>query len=195
MIERITSLSAPPVVGRWYLVPTVSYPWLDEPEPRPWPVFLPKHEDREHLNFEWEHFHVDPRFLSARLFERCITAGLFLSAGRHPDLAFAHCQRVPLVRFGRGREPILHGPVVWVRMHCSRSAIPYQFGDRPTVAALKAHFTGRQSKRARSGWVCPHKHFPLGSIAAVDGVITCPLHGLQVRESDGVVLSSRCAHG
>ncbi len=205
-LERITHLTAPPVLGRWYLVPTVEYVWLDvsTAAPRPWPVFLPKHDDREHLNFPWPHYHVDPRFLRSRDWQRAISAGRHReSVTRSDDHAYGHAQRVPLMMLRDGlrwRDPAdpaagageerPHGPVIWRRMRCARVEIPYQFGDYPAIRTIRAHYAGRTCKHARGGLICPHKRFPLGSLVPdADGVVTCPLHGLRVDVATGKVVA------
>lgn len=188
-VQRVTSLAAPPVVGQRYLVPTVEYIWQGY-MPQPWPVFLPKHEDAEILKFPWDHYHVDPRFLDRRRWERACADGAWGSGWGEDSDGYAQCQRAPLMRLeGVSGEIEPHGPVVWRRLRCARSEIRYVHGHQKTIGALRGHFAGRTCKHARTGWVCPHKHFPLGSIAPDDdGVITCPLHGLRVRAADGVVL-------
>ena len=98
-LQRITHLTAPPVVGRWYLVPTVTYQWLDDELLRPWPVFLPKHQDGEHFNFHWPHYHVDPRFLVGPLWRRAMTAGRrYEDDVRSDATAYQFCQSAPLMR-------------------------------------------------------------------------------------------------
>jgi nitrite reductase/ring-hydroxylating ferredoxin subunit len=179
-MERITSLAEPPVVGRYYLVPTVLYPWHNIK--RPWPVFLPKHNDAEHLNFSSPHYHVDPRFVGKQAFEW---------AAMGPRDSLASFQASPLCSRDWGREDGTqpHPPVVWRKLQCKRTHLPYRFADL-IAKKLEPAFVGRQCKRARTGWVCPHKNVPLGSFASVDGVITCPLHGLRVDAETGVVLAS-----
>ena len=174
MAERITSLTAPPIVGRYYAVPTVAYPWL-RLSARPFPVFLPKHEDGKHLHFPHQHYHIDPRFL---------TAAEFSAAGRYSPLydAWQVLQGYPLLNSNWAEHP----PIVWLRRRCRVADIPYRAPDVPQ--RLAPVFAGAQCKRARTGWVCPHKHVPLGQFAAVDGVITCPLHGLQISAATGVVV-------
>lgn len=191
-LERITQLSAPPVVGRRYLVPTVAYPWLCSwnersiaAATRPWPVFLPKHEDAEHLNFPHQHYHVDPRFLNKADARR---AAAYHVAPPAPDLKAGleyTAQRMPL--YIRGRDD--HPPVVWMARRCFRSEITYRFGGYPTIQKLRDHYHGQQCAKGRSGWVCPHKRYPLGSIAADEnGILTCPLHGLQIDSKTGHVV-------
>lgn len=187
-LERITDLSEPPVVGRFYLVPTVKYPWLTSDVHRPWPVLLPRHEDAEHLNFQWHHYHIDPRFLSRG---DTASAADWLYLGEHGSVvanAEATAQRQALHRLGFQRQSIAHPPIVWRRRKCARATIEYQHGHEDVILKLGGAFSGRQCAKSRTGWICPHKRANLGSMAAVDGVITCPLHGLRINAETGVVL-------
>lgn len=189
MIERITMLTSPPVVGRRYLVPTVDFPWLSYHTPRPWPVFLPKHDDVEFLNFKWQHYHVAPRFLRAR---EVAAARDYYSEYSGDEFFVAQAQ--PLQRITSNPELRAedggrrHPPVVWRLRTCSVAEIPYRHGDKESIKAMGRHFSGRQCHKAKVGWICPHRRFPLGSIAPVDGVITCPLHGLRIAADTGKCL-------
>ena len=192
MIERVTHLSAPPVIGVKYLVPTVFFEWIGSAAPAAYPVFPFKHEDGDHLSFPWFHYHVDPRFLSARVWRRAQKYLPRHYEARGRDAAFSTCQAAPLHRFKAGapfskQESRPMPPPEWRPLICKRNEIPYQFADKIAVK-LGPHFKGAQCRRVRTGWVCPHKRFPLGSLAPVDGVITCPLHGLQIDAETGLVL-------
>jgi hypothetical protein len=193
-LERITHLGEPPVIGRRYLVPTVHYVWLHGSR-RAWPVYLPKHDDQEHLNFPFPHYHVDPRFLNKRdtRFAAQSSVGALTSVreGEVVSLAERTTQARPLVRT-TGAWSLAdidpHPPIVWAAKRCFRPAVGYRAAHEPTIVGMHAAYQGQQCRRVRSGWICPHKRFPLGSLEPVDGVVTCPLHGLRVRVSDGVVL-------
>lgn len=173
-VQKITELTEPPIVGKYYLVPTILHYWDSENVARPWPVFPPKHNDARFFNFERDHYHVDPRFIGARAFN---LAGL----GR--------CQTRPVAPWRYGPAAVELPGIVWRRLKCKRTTVDYQFGDREPVKKLRAHHAGQQCKRNKAGWVCPHQNWPMGSLEPdADGVITCPLHGLRIRAADGVVL-------
>lgn len=74
------------------------------------------------------------------------------------------------------------------RMKCTLVELPYGFGNAIQIQKLNSHFSGHQCRKGKRGFVCPHKHLPLGSIAPIDGVITCPLHGLRVDAETGICL-------
>lgn len=178
-MERITHLSAPPVVGRFYLVPTVEYPWLSN-RARVWPVFLPLHEDGRFFVLKDEHYHIDPRFLAAKEHQ-------MVAAFTYELDSFYTVQRWPLTyRRGEERRPL--PPMVWRRRRCARNVVPYVFRDKDPVQAVQAAYAGQQCRRVRTGWTCPHQRWPLGSIEpTADGVIVCPLHGLRIDAASGIV--------
>lgn len=65
MIERIDQLDAPPVIGKFYMVPATRWKWnCTGRRKKWWPVVGPKHNDVEFFNFPHQHFHTDVRFLS-----------------------------------------------------------------------------------------------------------------------------------
>jgi nitrite reductase/ring-hydroxylating ferredoxin subunit len=182
---RITDLSAPPVVGRWYLVPTVRFGYMTD-SAQDWPVFLPKQEDARFFEFKDVHYHPDPRFMSKAL--------LRLTWGVDGDDKLAALQRMPLAKKRFGPWAIDPPEPIWRRRLCQSTDVSYQFGHNPKVVALREHFAGQHCKANRHGWVCPHQNWPMGSAAPDEsGVLTCPLHGLRVRASDGLVLSDPAA--
>jgi hypothetical protein len=183
MIQRITELNEMPVVGRFYLVPTVEHPWTFRHKPFPWPVFLPRHNDTQFFNFPEEHYHVDPRFLTPRDFAIIEDYGWSRTA-------FEQCQGAPVAKWNAGAGAYELSAIVWRRRRCHRDAIPYAFGEREPIKAIQAHWSGQTAPRNRYGWVCPHQSAALGSMAVVDGVITCPLHGMRIRTADGMCLSA-----
>lgn len=190
MAEHITDLAAPPIVGRDYMVPCVEWEWSYF-KARWWPVFLPLHEDQRFFRFPHQHFHVDPRFVAGNVLKS-------LADGLRADEPWTTFQAQPISTH-RGppagewvRDP---GPVEWRRRRCKLSNVPYVLFGRVKndpergPEAICRHYAGQTAHRNRAGWVCPHQHAALGSIAPdSQGVITCPLHGLRLRASDGLCL-------
>lgn len=59
---------------------------------------------------------------------------------------------------------------------------------------MQAALGGAQCKRAKSGWICPHRNFHVGSIKPnKHGRIICPLHGLQIDAETGIVPKEQIA--
>lgn len=170
----------PLVVGRFYEVPCVFYPWFGRKEW--WPVIGHRHSDKRFLNFPHVHYHVDGRFLTA------------------PQARFATRYGRPLTQVlaasplhTRGEET----PAVptMKRRRCRVAAIPYGFPRERLILGIAEHYAGHQCRASEHGWVCPHQHVPLGSVAPINGVVTCPLHGLCIDAATGVVLPAGENHG
>lgn len=196
--ERITTLTAPPIVGQVYLVPTIMYPGFGGSRLRAWPVFLPKHEDKEHLNFAWLHYHVDPRFLSRdaqRQAARIHQHTAYDDGQPEAVLAWSATQARPLHWLDDGgNRP--HPAPAWVRLKCRFAAVEYQHAKQPTIVMLAETFAGRQCRSSAAGWLCPHKKFVLGSIPPdANGLLTCPLHGLQIDAATGIVAGRASERG
>lgn len=190
-VQLVSELTEPPVVGRTYLVPAI---WMSRGVGAAemwWPVHGSQHDDVEFFNFPHQHYHVDQRFLTLRhlrvigVYEDIRGMGPIERSFATPvHGAFAHVVGHPL-RSELPPEPQLR------RMRCMREMppVPRQFRESKLVVDMHAHFAGRTAKRGRLGLVCPHRQYPLGQcVPDASGVITCPLHGLRVRASDGVVV-------
>jgi hypothetical protein len=163
-------VSGPLVVGQFYLVPTVHTTWCGTAGD--WPVIGPEHNDIEFFHFTTMHYHVDARFLPPNSTRIHQTLSYPLHA-RHPPYA--------------GKKETLPKPV-WRRRKCHRASIGFNPYD-PRITIMRQHYAGRQCARNSSGFVCPHRHAPLGSIVPVNGVITCPLHALKIDAITGIVLA------
>jgi Rieske 2Fe-2S protein len=66
--------------------------------------------------------------------------------------------------------------------------VPPGFRDTSPVHTLRKLFAGHQCAAGKGGWICPHRKASLGSIQPVDGIITCPLHGLRIDAATGKML-------
>lgn len=206
-LQRITDLTEPPVIGQRYLVPTVLYVWGPgqrraerrwgaDSVPRPWPVLGAKHNDSELLGFPYDHYHVDPRFLSEADWKRVQRYGQSRHGGSTTIIEGVPLAHTPTYaaddngNFGPVLTP--HPPVEWLALTCRR---PMHKPLRvPELAAkLEPHYAGQKCKHGKAGFICPHRGFALGTIEAVDGVITCPLHGLRIDAESGVVLGQPLA--
>jgi Rieske 2Fe-2S protein len=173
---RIDRLMEPAIVGRIYLVPTVRAEWPHGDEPDDWPVIGPKHNDVEFLNFERLHCHVDARFVRRRTHRRVVASTSWQGIPRHEYFL----------------RPLSHPPlpdIVWKPLTMLREMPAYPFHDEVAIKAIAEHYAGRQCEHGKGGWICPHRKASLGSLAPVDGVITCPLHGLRIDAASGRVLT------
>lgn len=189
--QRIDELSSPPIVGRYYLVPTVRYVWCSAGE-ADWPVLLPRHEDAEHLQFEAWHYHADLRFIGdGRLPQHWLR--------QYPA---AEAMISPISVF-RGDPPGSMPDPVWRRRRCFRempdfpwwwAVEPSQDGSRRAAVfrTFYAGFAGRQCPHNGRGWICPHKGIDLSGMPVKEGLITCPGHGLRIDAATGRIVDN-CA--
>lgn len=174
-LQRVDRTDQPLVVGRYYLVPVVTMTWHGHLSS--WPVIGPPHTDVEFFNFTKEHYHIDGRFLSVPQWK--IAEESYRTAENNIQSAPLHP--------ARGKD--LPKPTIEKR-RCNRPDLAYVHGHQEPIQQIRTHFAGTQCERGKGGWICPHRKASLGSVAAVDGVITCPLHGLQIDAASGLVLSS-----
>lgn len=164
MIERVDEMTSEPIVGQEYLVPTVYGEW--ETFYKDWPVLGTKHEDWDHLGFGIAHYHFDWRFIP------------------------------------QGPEcPARHQVIINIKPHsnklskliCVRRMLPHELYNAPD--SMRSEFAGRQCQRDKNGgWICPHRGMRLGSAPVVDGLITCPLHGLVIDAASGICRHSTCTN-
>jgi hypothetical protein len=154
----LADLTAPPVVGFWYRVPTAKVRPHGSQTWHAFPVLGPKHEDAVDFNFPYQHYHADARFLTRRLLR---VQGSLASVFYRP-LSDATYEL---------------GPVGLRVMLCQRR--------ETNMRDLNDRLAGRQAKRGKGGWICPHRAVALGSQPVIDGIVTCPLHGLRLDAASG----------
>ncbi len=149
MTERIDTLSQAPVVGRWYLVRSLTYDRFHRGV-MTWPIIGPKHRDIEFFNFNIDHYHLDVRFLTKRHLR---SIGEHYS---HGEFGFAFSQPCQPTN-GALPKPAL------ARMQCRRTGAEYPYWDRKAVKEINAAYKGAPAKRTKHGWTCPHRNAPLAN--------------------------------
>lgn len=166
LIAHVNQLTAPPIIGRYYLVPCVLMPDKNGAADL-MPIFGDSHDDRE-IGATFEHWHFDFRFFSQRQLRR------------HGRPLYA---MVAKVEFSIGRTVR--------RLKCKR-----QFPEWPGLDERREWGTTGEAflRRVQSlcagrklcGMRCPHKGFDLSSIPADEkGIVTCPGHGLRFNLKTG----------
>lgn len=176
-LQRADRVTEPLVEGRYYLVPVITAKWHYVMSS--WPVVGPPHTDLEFFDFKPEHYHVDGRFFTAPQIK------IAEDSYRSRSLA-AEVQAIPLHAYPG--EPPLSKPVLKKR-RCNFPFLPYEHGAEKPIKDLRTHYAGTQCERGKGGWICPHRKASLGSVTPIDGVVTCPLHGLRINAETGFVLS------
>jgi len=201
-LQRIDDMQAPPVIGQLYLVrcvrvagPVGSRKRLRDGVgtkgcegmlPGWWPVIGPEHEDAALFDFPHQHWHFDLRFLSTKQLENRMRRPF---GGSMHDVA--EMLSFPLTNHGdlsapeyRKRRCFREQPDWSAWLTATRPRRPDKMAklERVTLAG------GQTLKACR---VCPHRGLHLGSMPVVDGIITCPGHGLRWHASTGELVRTR----
>ncbi|MGE0023972.1 MAG: Rieske 2Fe-2S domain-containing protein [Hyphomicrobium sp.] len=177
--QRVDLLTSPPVVGHFYLVRTVRAKYFGREAN--WPVIGPRHEDADHFNFPYQHYHVDFRFV------RCSDE---VALKRHPYVLHGIVDAPNSWSAHRMKD--IEGQSSMRLRKCVRSRlsfiVPPHVRTEP-LDHLRAHYAGRSCTRDKAGGlICPHRKAPLGSLEPDEaGFITCPLHGLVIHVPTGKV--------
>lgn len=181
MTPRLPDLREPPIVGKFYMVPTVTYYWRGQVSA--WPVLGGLHHDREHIGFEHLHYHFDGRFLTSRQLgyirnhggEMWHRPGYALNANILSDFQDDYW----LKKYGTlPRKPVL------TRRRCARPIQPWVVEKESEPWGLAKVYGDPATAIARPDGrlLCPHRKADLSQlIPDADGLVTCPLHGLRVR--------------
>lgn len=198
-MEKIDELKAPPIVGRKYLVPCIIRQKLKEeykhelpdlewiigangdlvPDSRSakityhlekdiWPIINHLHHDKENGQ-DYYHYHVDYRFTILKDEEAIIPAKL------HSMHSFAPTSRYNLLSESQFtlREDYTKGYVLeYYSLTCLRvqqAGITHPINVTRSVLNYDCIHKGK----------CPHRGYDLSQEVPVNGIITCPLHGLK----------------
>ena len=163
-------------IGAIVDVPCIRWKWHDRFDW--WPVLGPMHEDSKIIGFRWDHYHVDHRFLTVKQFAATV---LYT---RYRGMAPTFSQPIHQMR----EEENLH-TVGWPqlptikRKRCLR-AWPSYPTSTPWMRRLEDHYECARMKKG----LCPHQGAPLAGLEVVDGVVTCPLHGLRWNVETGTMV-------
>ena len=198
----------PYIVGHTYRVTCVRGRW-NNIGPIWWPVNGKIHDDADFLDFPWNHWHIDHRFVTAAKWRDDHGSG-------GPSMEFyrspIHALSVEPLGVESLRKKIPE-EVPWtgrgVEIQRSRLAKTYleslprkswfqlrrkkclrQYSSIPELSGLRnklrpGYENARLDLKRR---ICPHKGTDLRTIPVRDGVIECPLHGLQFCAETGETL-------
>ena len=193
-MQHINDLTEPPVVGKFYMVPTVSAVWSGSVGE--FPVIGPLHNDRQHIGFDRDHWHIDTRFLPERgKLKHESTQEYWLRIMATPVM---RSWKSSINQHTAARSV---AAVYLRRWQCKRHAIEHIsiFESRAVSshAGWKAHFdhyAGHKCKHDGAGWRCPHRNVSLATQPVINGVVRCPLHALMIDNATGRVLSRQRMH-
>jgi hypothetical protein len=174
-IERIGEIKGLLVVGKYYLVPCmrVRYERGNEID---WLVIGPEHSDAEYLNFHYQHYHFDVRFVSKSVFESQLKIGI----GPYALAAVLHTGR------HRSRNEMVIGPFE-KRRKCLRLMPEFPiYGPVFPKPKLNASWMPDLEAAYKDCTIkadclrCPHRGLPLnGPPVDEQGNVVCPGHGLR----------------
>lgn len=165
-------------VGRFYVVPCVLGKWRHLT--RYWPVMGSQHEDREHLDFPHQHYHIDWRFVGRPDID---WFGAALQGHTDHD-GLAANYGVPLMVGPRINVGGLPKPVLRRRKCHREHVLPFHRVARG--GWQKSMETAYVGCKLAAGRVCPHRGYDLSREPVnADGTITCPLHGLRWNAATG----------
>lgn len=167
-----------PEVGRYYLVPCMyvqktAFAWWI-PDDGWVPVIGPRHEDAEHLNFPYEHYHIDWRFIPDKQFHR--------NHGREHHSS---------VLSNTGGGTLGDAKPALKRRACRR-----EMPDFPSLtmrpASIRIRWQAMEREHAcaklKPGNICPHRGINLTPFIKPDGTVICPGHGLRFDTKTGNLL-------
>lgn len=168
MIQRIDKLVTPPIVGQGYLVPVFIHNDYDIGERFIAPLINHLHNDKENDQHE-PHYHVDTRFIDYK-------------------------RQLPIKRLHKLRDNWFYYKRIYPHefenfkiedyyLQCYNSSISF---------ITSPHLIHKSSLRHNCIYKgkCPHRGYDLSSQPIVNGVVTCPLHGLQFDANTGEVLNA-----
>lgn len=173
-------------IGKFYMVQSVyAERWFEKFTG--WvPVIGPKHEDAELINFPAEHWHVDWRFAGEHLVSALLKLRFNILEQCDQRLLYAY----PVQEFeqgmgGRNGRKIVK-EIGLRRMKCKREWPDFPRDRAVWQPRLMREFACTKMKNMR----CPHRGIPLDTVPAVDGVITCPGHGLRWNITTGELVTA-----
>jgi hypothetical protein len=179
---RIDGLTAPAVLQKLYMVPTIEYVWHGRWDV--WPVWRPKHHDRE-VGFNLEHYHIDGRFLTGAQW-RFFDGKKFVKSGRPKEF---HLAAAPLLYISPGYtggylpfpEPQYRRlRLLWEIVYPADYLLNNFPGGQTPIHQIAAAHKGKSLADPTGRQICPHKGAALAGVRRdADGGVTCPLHGLS----------------
>ena len=157
-------------VGESYRVPVAHGTWSGIE--KQWVVLGPYHEDRELIGFEYNHFHLDPRFVPQHIWRRHVddfpstTPHIKAILGRPLTRAYEDAWGPPTF--------VGHRKTRMIRM-VSPEAVRAAFEAAPWMAKVQECYDDGSLR----GTICTHRGGDLRGFAPdKHGCVTCALHGL-----------------
>ena len=148
------------------------------------PTLGPMHEDAQHLNFPYDHYHIDWRFIGdeemvlARKKTESPHGTVLTSTGNYM------IEGKPVMKRRKMRRLMPD--------HLRIKDVKFLSFDRSQnnwQNLEKAH----SCARLKPGNICPHRGIDLTPFIKPDGTVICPGHGLKWDTKTGELLAHHCA--
>lgn len=180
MIPKSADLREPPEPGRYYMVPTVEYIWLNRLSV--WPVNGPVHHDRE-IGFPALHFHIDARFLTRQ--QLAWLDSFDADWARYSSLNGRPMSEITEARWSGLRWPFQPLPrrATLRKRRCIMATYAWTVPEDLTASmGLAPRYPDAKAIHKADGrQLCPHRKVDLSQFPEdADGLKTCPIHGLRV---------------
>ncbi len=164
-LSKVEDVKHPLELGEFYLVPCL----IKEEHELLYitPVINHPHDDKENGQNEI-HYHVDYRFLKHK------------ANGTFPVVINNHSKHHFVINI-RPQEG-LHGKLEYFILPVINEGFS---GITPPELIMKSKIKHKCIHKGK----CPHRGYDLSQVKAIDGKITCPLHGLEFDATNGSVLN------
>jgi len=151
------------VIGKSYRIPCIQVDGFGGVSGGFIPIIAGEHEDAEIIRYPYQHFHVDWRFVSERVFK--------YYADRGESRVFAH---VILREDLHGRPVAIGQPVIKLRK-CRRSLPAYPHA----LAFWNKELATKFACAKLINGTCPHRGVKVSEMMRDGDILTCPGHGLR----------------
>ena len=175
-IQNLSDLRTPPVIGQFYMVPTIDYIWIGRR--RIWPVIGPMHHDKGPINFDELHYHIDGRFLNKHDLNFANKSSGLTSVSEIND------RPISKLRWSKHDDPPFPLTPTLKKKRCTNLNYAWRVPSIMTEKWLLPETYGAPAPaiHLRDGRIlCPHRKANLASFAPDEnGYVKCPIHGLMV---------------
>jgi len=157
VIQKIEKVKGKLIEKTFYDVPC----WVENGDIIP--IIPHLHSDKESGQLK-KHYHVDDRFITNHYNKYFDNKAIYILTN-NKDVKMQAVKNELRIYPKNGK----------IERHILRCVLPFVSGITP-VEVLKNH----KLKKCMHNGKCPHKGYDLSNIEAVNGVVTCPLHGLKI---------------
>ena len=137
------------------------------------PITSGEHEDSEVINYPWQHFHVDWRFVSQKIMRWYL---------RELPMLYA----VVVMRTNAHGEMQALGQPAMKRMTYKRPWPTYPFHKAKWLPKLQEKFACASILNGK----CPHRGVSVADMKRDGDILTCPAHGLRWHAVTGKLVTS-----